>query len=332
MGYSRLCKKQSRSHLGASLITRYDKELDTRAAKIQWAIEGDEILSSFKESSIVNVTEFGQIKGCYGGCVRLGSTTPCRVKEEFRLHFANQFRAPVDTLVSKDVTFGFGLNGARGFVVVFIAGMASVPVNGEWSPSNLSGITNILHCFSLLSGLSINLKKSNLLGVGVRLYIEGTILSSLEDRWVWDLNGEGVFCVKDVRNLLDDVFLPKAPIATRWIKYVPIKLNGLRLEGLSPNVKDLLEVDVFFITWWSILGCFTGIMHCKKDDWRSLENKQCSFVMSPYEQLFADVMFARGTAGFVSVYLNEGCFGYESKGQRKLSKNGEHLLSLSKKE
>ncbi|GKE83619.1 hypothetical protein Tco_1557361, partial [Tanacetum coccineum] len=49
-------------------------------------------------------------------------------------------------------------------------------------------------------------------------YIEGTILSSLEDRWVWDLNGEGVFCVKDVRNLLDDVFLPKAPIATRWIK------------------------------------------------------------------------------------------------------------------
>ncbi|GKA45560.1 hypothetical protein Tco_0738356 [Tanacetum coccineum] len=36
------------------------------------------------------------------------------------------------------------------------------------SPFNLSGITNILHCFSLLSGLSINLKKSNLLGVGVR--------------------------------------------------------------------------------------------------------------------------------------------------------------------
>ncbi|GKD35771.1 RNA-directed DNA polymerase, eukaryota, partial [Tanacetum coccineum] len=35
----------------------------------------------------------------------------------------------------------------------------------------------------------------------------------------------GVFYVKDVRNLLDDVFLPKAPIATRWIKYVPIKLN-----------------------------------------------------------------------------------------------------------
>ncbi|GJW97445.1 putative oxoglutarate dehydrogenase [Tanacetum coccineum] len=33
------------------------------------------------------------------------------------------------------------------------------------------------------------------------------------------------------------------------------------------------------------------------------------FVMSPYEQLFAYVMFARGTAGFVSVYLNEATQG-----------------------
>ncbi|GJZ16269.1 RNA-directed DNA polymerase, eukaryota [Tanacetum coccineum] len=39
---------------------------------------------------------------------------------------------------------------------------------GEWSIANLSGITYILHCFSLLSGLSINLKKSHLLGVGIR--------------------------------------------------------------------------------------------------------------------------------------------------------------------
>ncbi|GJX89851.1 reverse transcriptase domain-containing protein [Tanacetum coccineum] len=39
---------------------------------------------------------------------------------------------------------------------------------GEWSIANLSGITHILHCFSLLYGLSINLKKSHLLGVGIR--------------------------------------------------------------------------------------------------------------------------------------------------------------------
>ncbi|GJY55011.1 RNA-directed DNA polymerase, eukaryota [Tanacetum coccineum] len=208
---------------------------------------------------------------------------------------------------------------------------------GEWSIANLSGITHILHCFSLLSGLSINLKKSHLLGVGIRsedvnaaaLYFgcstmktpfkylgvmvggnsstlqawddtigklkarlsnwklktlsvggrltllksvlgstpiynmsiykvpksvlqtmesihrnffngvqcderkncvdhnmgQGTLLSNMEDRWVWDLNGESVFRVKDVRILLDECFLPKAPIASRWVKYVPIKIN-----------------------------------------------------------------------------------------------------------
>ncbi|GJZ39605.1 RNA-directed DNA polymerase, eukaryota [Tanacetum coccineum] len=59
----------------------------------------------------------------------------------------------------------------------------------------------------------------------LQTYIEGTLLSNMKDRWVWDLNGKGVFRVKDVRILLDECFLPKAPTATRWVKYVPIKIN-----------------------------------------------------------------------------------------------------------
>nr|GFA40942.1 RNA-directed DNA polymerase, eukaryota [Tanacetum cinerariifolium] len=52
-----------------------------------------------------------------------------------------------------------------------------------------------------------------------------TILTNLEDRWVWDLNGKGVFRVEDVHNLLDESFLPKDSTATRWIKSIPIKIN-----------------------------------------------------------------------------------------------------------
>ncbi|GKC40921.1 RNA-directed DNA polymerase, eukaryota [Tanacetum coccineum] len=55
--------------------------------------------------------------------------------------------------------------------------------------------------------------------------IGSTILANADDRWYWDLNGSGVFCVKDVRNLLDESFLPKDDIATRWIKFIPIKIN-----------------------------------------------------------------------------------------------------------
>ncbi|GJR51885.1 copia protein [Tanacetum coccineum] len=51
------------------------------------------------------------------------------------------------------------------------------------------------------------------------------ILSSLVDRWIWDLNGEGTFRVQDARNLLDEFFLPKDPVATRCVKSTPIKVN-----------------------------------------------------------------------------------------------------------
>nr|GEV67994.1 RNA-directed DNA polymerase, eukaryota, reverse transcriptase zinc-binding domain protein [Tanacetum cinerariifolium] len=42
--------------------------------------------------------------------------------------------------------------------------------------------------------------------------LDTVILSNMEDRWCFDLNGDGRFCVKDVRCLLDDVFLPKAEV------------------------------------------------------------------------------------------------------------------------
>nr|GEU88425.1 RNA-directed DNA polymerase, eukaryota, reverse transcriptase zinc-binding domain protein [Tanacetum cinerariifolium] len=51
------------------------------------------------------------------------------------------------------------------------------------------------------------------------------VMSNVDDRWVWDLNGEGVFRVKDARDFLDERFLPKDDAATRWVKYIPIKVN-----------------------------------------------------------------------------------------------------------
>nr|GFB20917.1 RNA-directed DNA polymerase, eukaryota [Tanacetum cinerariifolium] len=50
-------------------------------------------------------------------------------------------------------------------------------------------------------------------------------LSASKYRWICDLNSDGVFRVKDVHNILDDIFLPSAVDATRWVKYIPIKIN-----------------------------------------------------------------------------------------------------------
>ncbi|GKC44367.1 RNA-directed DNA polymerase, eukaryota, partial [Tanacetum coccineum] len=66
--------------------------------------------------------------------------------------------------------------------------------------------------------------------------------------WVSDLNGDGVFRVKDVRNLLDEFFLPRAVVLTRWVKNIPIKVNifvwKLALDRL-PTRANLVQRNVF---------------------------------------------------------------------------------------
>nr|GEV99790.1 RNA-directed DNA polymerase, eukaryota [Tanacetum cinerariifolium] len=55
--------------------------------------------------------------------------------------------------------------------------------------------------------------------------LESVILSPSKYRWFCDLNGEGAFRVKDARSIIDDIFLPSSEVATRWVKYIPIKIN-----------------------------------------------------------------------------------------------------------
>nr|GEZ39406.1 RNA-directed DNA polymerase, eukaryota, reverse transcriptase zinc-binding domain protein [Tanacetum cinerariifolium] len=70
--------------------------------------------------------------------------------------------------------------------------------------------------------------------------LDSVILSNSNDRWVSDLNGDGVFRVKDVRSLLDEFFHPMADVPTRWVKNIPIKVNifawRLALDRLPTRV------------------------------------------------------------------------------------------------
>ncbi|GKC92974.1 RNA-directed DNA polymerase, eukaryota [Tanacetum coccineum] len=62
---------------------------------------------------------------------------------------------------------------------------------GEWSQDNLKGIMHILRCFSILSGMTINFQKSQLLGVGIcdnHVYLVFSLSTGLLSS-----NGFGVF-------------------------------------------------------------------------------------------------------------------------------------------
>nr|GEV14445.1 RNA-directed DNA polymerase, eukaryota [Tanacetum cinerariifolium] len=66
--------------------------------------------------------------------------------------------------------------------------------------------------------------------------LDGVLLSLVEDRWKWVLNGSGVFTVASTRQYIDNKRLPGTSSKTRWIKEVPIKVNihawKVSLDGL----------------------------------------------------------------------------------------------------
>ncbi|GJU47483.1 RNA-directed DNA polymerase, eukaryota [Tanacetum coccineum] len=51
------------------------------------------------------------------------------------------------------------------------------------------------------------------------------MLPNISDRWTWRLDSLGVFSVKSAREFIDDYFLSKVDIPTRWVKSIPIKIN-----------------------------------------------------------------------------------------------------------
>nr|GEU35170.1 ribonuclease H-like domain-containing protein [Tanacetum cinerariifolium] len=93
---------------------------------------------------------------------------------------------------------------------------------------------------------------------------EVVILSSLGDRWVCDLNGDGDFRVKDIRSKIDDFFLPKGDVPTRWIKYGGIweRSSSLLMESGSffSSLSGLtLNSKTFWKAFFTLCGGAYGI-------------------------------------------------------------------------
>ncbi|GJR73939.1 RNA-directed DNA polymerase, eukaryota [Tanacetum coccineum] len=56
------------------------------------------------------------------------------------------------------------------------------------------------------------------------------------------------FRVKDIRNSIDDLFLPSGPESTRWVKFIPIKINVFTWRARRdclPTRANLIRRGVF---------------------------------------------------------------------------------------
>ncbi|GKB05965.1 RNA-directed DNA polymerase, eukaryota [Tanacetum coccineum] len=83
----------------------------------------------------------------------------------------------------------------------------------------------------------------NAIGNELVALMQPVILSPMQDRRTWTLNSSGEFSVASVRNLIDIKMLPKGGFKTRWIRYVPIKVNILAWKVMTNSLPTRFNIS-----------------------------------------------------------------------------------------
>nr|GEX33642.1 RNA-directed DNA polymerase, eukaryota [Tanacetum cinerariifolium] len=91
--------------------------------------------------------------------------------------------------------------------------------------------------------------------------IDPVSLKQGKDSWVWSMNTSGMYSVAFVRNLIDSCLLPSSGLKTRWIRYVPIKVNIFAWKVMTnslPTKFNILRrgIDIESI---SCVNCNLGV-------------------------------------------------------------------------
>ncbi|GKF22292.1 RNA-directed DNA polymerase, eukaryota [Tanacetum coccineum] len=74
--------------------------------------------------------------------------------------------------------------------------------------------------------------------------ISSIALSNSNDRWLWRLDSAGDFSVKSARCYIDDSFLPKVEVSTRWIVSIIIKVNIFPLKVCLDKLPTRLNLSI----------------------------------------------------------------------------------------
>nr|GFA33250.1 RNA-directed DNA polymerase, eukaryota [Tanacetum cinerariifolium] len=73
--------------------------------------------------------------------------------------------------------------------------------------------------------------------------INGVRLVPMGDRLTWKLSSSGEFSVASVRRLINDKTLPDADQKTRWVRYVPIKVNVIAWKVKSYSLPTRFNIS-----------------------------------------------------------------------------------------
>ncbi|GJW42234.1 hypothetical protein Tco_0071033 [Tanacetum coccineum] len=119
----------------------------------------------------------------------------CKLKKQQAMIFKVDFARLIDSLaVEAGIFKGYKIDPSTTLSFFYADDAVFI---GEWSHSNLKGVMNILRCFSLLSGMLINIQKSHLLGVGIPDNCVAEAAKSTGDRKIAWTNGSKVLALRN---------------------------------------------------------------------------------------------------------------------------------------
>nr|GEV03707.1 RNA-directed DNA polymerase, eukaryota [Tanacetum cinerariifolium] len=76
------------------------------------------------------------------------------------------------------------------------------------------------------------------------LKVDNIMLPNMADQWSWSLEGSGPFSVKSSRILIDDIYLPKAEVPTRWVNVFPVKVNIFAWKVFLDSLPTRLNISL----------------------------------------------------------------------------------------
>nr|GEW64351.1 RNA-directed DNA polymerase, eukaryota [Tanacetum cinerariifolium] len=131
---------------------------------------------------------------------------------------------------------------------------------GQWDKSNISTLVNVLNCFFLASGLKINLHKSKLMGIGVKV---GGIPSR--------------------SNFWEDVIDKISPRLSKW------KLKTLSIGGRLTLIKSVLSsMPLYQMSMYKVPMCILNRMESiRRDIFNGVENKERKLSMISWKKVLA---------------------------------------------
>nr|GFA43852.1 RNA-directed DNA polymerase, eukaryota [Tanacetum cinerariifolium] len=103
-------------------------------------------------------------------------------------------------------------------------------------------------------------------------------LAPMADKMYWDLDSAGDFSVASVRKMIDDRWLTRSDSKTRWINYIPIKINVLTWKIMSNAIPSGFNISKMGIC----ISCIKSVLCDEGIETTSHLLFSCSFVRSVY--------------------------------------------------